>query len=155
MIQCSCPECDYTYKVADELVGKNVLCPECKTRFEVKGTPHAAEAEPEDDATPAGKRHVSHRGLAVGMPYVQQSLIPGEQVVHCGQIHWIVSRRTIEMNLAKIENIQVDQSLFGRLFAYGKITVVGTGSTREVFKYVADALEFRRAVQAQSHRTAS
>ncbi len=59
------------------------------------------------------------------------------------------------MNLAKIENIQVDQSLFGRLFAYGKITVVGTGSTREVFKYVADALEFRRAVQAQSHRTAS
>jgi hypothetical protein len=37
-IQCSCPECDYTYKIVDELAGKKVLCPECKTRFKVKGT---------------------------------------------------------------------------------------------------------------------
>jgi hypothetical protein len=38
-IQCSCPECGYRYKVADDLVGRKVLCPECQTRFEPQGIP--------------------------------------------------------------------------------------------------------------------
>jgi uncharacterized membrane protein YdbT with pleckstrin-like domain len=62
---------------------------------------------------------------------------------------WI-SRKTLEMNLAKIENIGVDQSLFGRIWNYGTVTVVGTGGTREPFRYVAAPLEFRRAVQGQA-----
>jgi hypothetical protein len=32
MIQCSCPECDYSYEVDEGLVGKTVLCPECQAR---------------------------------------------------------------------------------------------------------------------------
>src|SRR5262249_17396136 len=63
----------------------------------------------------------------------------------------IIWRRTIEMNLAKIENIQVDQSILGRILGYGTITVVGTGGRREPFECVADPLGFRKAVQAQSH----
>ena len=63
----------------------------------------------------------------------------------------LISRRTIEMNLAKIENIQVDRGIFGPIFGYGKVTVVGTGGTREPFCFIADPLEFRKAVQAQSH----
>ena len=61
-----------------------------------------------------------------------------------------ISRRTIEMNLAKIENIGIDQGIVGRLLDYGTVTVVGTGGTREQFKYVAIPLAFRRAVQAQT-----
>lgn len=34
-IQCSCPKCDYNYRVADELAGKSVLCPKCGTRLKV------------------------------------------------------------------------------------------------------------------------
>ncbi|MFT5726217.1 MAG: putative membrane protein YdbT with pleckstrin-like domain [Desulforhopalus sp.] len=62
----------------------------------------------------------------------------------------LISRRTIEMNLSKIENVAIDQSIFGRMLNYGTITVVGTGGTKEPFKWVADPLEFRRVVQAQS-----
>lgn len=62
----------------------------------------------------------------------------------------IISRRTLEMNLSKIENIAVDQGLFGRLFNFGTVTVVGTGGTREPFKTVAVPLAFRKAVQAQT-----
>ena len=61
----------------------------------------------------------------------------------------IISRRTIEMNLAKIENIGVNQSIIGRIFGYGIITVVGTGGTSEPFKNVSKPLDFRKAVQAQ------
>jgi hypothetical protein len=63
----------------------------------------------------------------------------------------LISRRTLEMNIAKVENIQVDQGIFGRIFGFGEITVVGTGGTREPFRCIADPLSFRRAVQSQSH----
>src|SRR5207253_575400 len=33
----------------------------------------------------------------------------------------LISRRTLEMNVAKVENIQVDQSVLGRLLGFGKI----------------------------------
>jgi hypothetical protein len=38
-IQCSCPECGYLYKIADELADKTVLCPECQTRFKPERIP--------------------------------------------------------------------------------------------------------------------
>jgi uncharacterized membrane protein YdbT with pleckstrin-like domain len=58
----------------------------------------------------------------------------------------LVERRTLEINLAKVESIGVDQTLWGRLFDYGTIVVVGTGGTREPFESIADPLGFRRAV---------
>jgi len=61
----------------------------------------------------------------------------------------IISRRTIEMNLSKIENIEVNQSLIGRIFGYGIITIVGTGGTHEPFKNVSQPLDFRKSVLAQ------
>jgi len=61
----------------------------------------------------------------------------------------IISRRTIEMNLSKIENIEVNQSIIGRIFGYGIITIVGTGGTHESFKNVSQPLDFRKSVLAQ------
>jgi uncharacterized membrane protein YdbT with pleckstrin-like domain len=61
----------------------------------------------------------------------------------------IISRRTIEMNLSKIENIEVNQSLIGRIFGYGIITIVGTGGTHEPFNNVSQPLDFRKSVLAQ------
>ena len=41
----------------------------------------------------------------------------------------IVSRHTLETILTKIENIGVEQSIWGRLFNFGTLYVTGTGST--------------------------
>ena len=62
----------------------------------------------------------------------------------------LISRRTVEMNLSKVENVGVDQGILGRMLNYGTITVVGTGGTKEPFKFVAAPLDYRRAVQEQS-----
>jgi uncharacterized membrane protein YdbT with pleckstrin-like domain len=61
---------------------------------------------------------------------------------------WL-SRKTIELNLGKVETVSVDQGILGRLLGYGTITVVGTGGTHERFKWVTAPLDFRRAIQAQ------
>jgi uncharacterized membrane protein YdbT with pleckstrin-like domain len=61
---------------------------------------------------------------------------------------WL-SRRTIEINLSRVESIQVDQGLLGRMLNYGTILVIGTGGTKEPFTLIADPLAFRHAVQAQ------
>jgi len=45
----------------------------------------------------------------------------------------LISRKTLEMNLSKIESVNVDQSILGRILRYGTLTVIGTGGTRETF----------------------
>ena len=60
-----------------------------------------------------------------------------------------ISRRTIEINLSKVESVEVNQDVFGRLFNYGTILVIGTGGTKEPFALINDPLAFRRAVQSQ------
>jgi uncharacterized membrane protein YdbT with pleckstrin-like domain len=58
----------------------------------------------------------------------------------------LIRRNTLELNLAKVESIGVDQTLLGRMLNYGTIVVVGTGGTREPFASLADPIGFRRAV---------
>ncbi len=60
-----------------------------------------------------------------------------------------ISRRTIELNMSKVESIQVDQGLVARLLNYGTITVIGTGGTKEPFSMLEDPLAFRHAVQRE------
>ena len=62
----------------------------------------------------------------------------------------LFSRKTFEMNLNKIESVNVDQSFMGRVLGYGTITIIGTGGTREAFPDIADAVEFRKKFQEQS-----
>ena len=59
----------------------------------------------------------------------------------------LIARRTLEMNLSKIETVNVDQSIMGRILNYGSITVIGTGGTHEVFHNIASPMEFRKAFQ--------
>jgi len=58
----------------------------------------------------------------------------------------LVTRRTVELNLSKVESVGVDQGLAGRVFGFGTIVVQGTGGTREAFPDIANPLGFRRAV---------
>jgi hypothetical protein len=61
----------------------------------------------------------------------------------------LVSRKTIEMLLAKVESIEVSETAVGRTLGYGTIVVIGTGGTPEPFHKVAHPLEFRSQVQQQ------
>ncbi len=62
----------------------------------------------------------------------------------------VLTTRSVELLLGKIEAIAVDQSVLGRLFGYGNIVVTGSGGTREAFSQIQGPLEFRRAVQSVS-----
>lgn len=62
----------------------------------------------------------------------------------------LISRRTLEMNLNKIESVNVDQSIFGRILGYGTITIIGTGGTRESFPDISNPLKFRKKFQELS-----
>ena len=62
----------------------------------------------------------------------------------------IFARNTFEMNLNKIESVNVDQSIFGRMLGYGTITIIGTGGTKESFTDIGNAVEFRKKFQEVS-----
>jgi uncharacterized membrane protein YdbT with pleckstrin-like domain len=57
-----------------------------------------------------------------------------------------IRRHTIEMNMDKVESVDVDQSLLGRLFNYGDVTVRGVGTGFEPLRMVDDPLRFRSQV---------
>ena len=59
----------------------------------------------------------------------------------------LLSRRTFELLLSKVESIGVEEGMLGRMLGYGSVVVRGTGGTPEPFKNVAHPLEFRRQVQ--------
>jgi uncharacterized membrane protein YdbT with pleckstrin-like domain len=61
----------------------------------------------------------------------------------------LVSRRTIEMLLNKVESIEVSETTMGRLLGYGAIVVVGTGGSTEPFRKIAHPLTFRSRLQQQ------
>lgn len=59
-----------------------------------------------------------------------------------------ISRSTVELNLAKIESVRVEQTVTGRIFNYGSIIVTGTGSTMDPIPFIADPIRFRQAIQS-------
>jgi uncharacterized membrane protein YdbT with pleckstrin-like domain len=60
----------------------------------------------------------------------------------------LVRRHTVEMNMDKVESVNVDQSLLGRLFGYGTVTVHGTGGGLEPLPSIASPIAFRNHVTA-------
>ena len=59
----------------------------------------------------------------------------------------LISRRTLEMNLSRIESVNVDQGILGRMLGYGTIVVIGTGGTKEPFAGISDPMTFRKKFQ--------
>jgi uncharacterized membrane protein YdbT with pleckstrin-like domain len=56
-------------------------------------------------------------------------------------------RRSLEVNLDKIESVTVNQSLTGRLLGFGTLRVRGTGSTDEFLGGIARVMAFREQIQ--------
>lgn len=109
--------------------------------------------------------------------YVNKNLISGEEIVYEAKNHWIklftvnflayllgsneyvitnkrvvakegiISRRVVEMNLSKIESINVDQGILGRILGFGSFMMIGTGGTRENFELVENPVKIKRVFQ--------
>jgi len=60
-----------------------------------------------------------------------------------------IRRHTVEMNMDKVESVDVDQSILGRMLNYGDITVWGTGVGIEPLYNIDVPLEFRNQVTAR------
>jgi uncharacterized membrane protein YdbT with pleckstrin-like domain len=61
----------------------------------------------------------------------------------------MTSRRSLEIMLAKVESIGIDETVMGRMLGYGTVMIHGTGGTPEPFRKIAHPSEFRREVQQQ------
>lgn len=59
-------------------------------------------------------------------------------------------RRTLELLLRQVEAVSVEQSVLGRIFGFGSLTLTGTGGVKEVFHNIAAPLEFRRRIHGQA-----
>lgn len=59
-----------------------------------------------------------------------------------------IGRRTVELNINRVEGIEVDQSLLGRIFGFGSLTISGTGSEQAPVPGISEPLAFRRAFMA-------
>jgi uncharacterized membrane protein YdbT with pleckstrin-like domain len=66
-------------------------------------------------------------------------------IVKIGFIH----RKSVEVLLDKVESIQVNQGILGRILGFGSITIRGTGGTNEPFNKIAKPFDFRIAAQEQ------
>ena len=66
-------------------------------------------------------------------------------VFKCG----FIKRHTVEMNMDKVESVDVDQSIFGRLLNYGDVTVNGTGEGWETLAKIGAPLDLRNHVTAR------
>jgi uncharacterized membrane protein YdbT with pleckstrin-like domain len=60
-----------------------------------------------------------------------------------------IQRRTFEMSLDKVESVDVNQSILGRIMNYGDVTIMGVGEGRETIRTIAAPLAFRNSITAR------
>lgn len=112
------------------------------------------------------------------MGYIEKSLADGERVIAKFKVHWfaytwifsilgllfteialtskkvivkkgILSRNTDEMKLSKVENVELKQSLLGRILGYGDIIVSGTGSGKVTMTKIVNPINVKKQIEAQ------
>ena len=64
--------------------------------------------------------------------------------------HGFIRRRTVEININKVESIQVDQEILGRLFNFGTLVIAGAGDPQAPIAGISSPMAFRKAfIEAQ------
>jgi uncharacterized membrane protein YdbT with pleckstrin-like domain len=63
----------------------------------------------------------------------------------------LIKRRTNEMNMDKVESVQVDQSILGRILDYGTVSITGTGAGLELLEVIAQPIELRNSITGVPH----
>ncbi|KIZ47380.1 MULTISPECIES: PH domain-containing protein [Rhodopseudomonas] len=60
-----------------------------------------------------------------------------------------IRRRTFEMSLDKVESVDVNQSILGRILNYGDVKILGVGEGKETISTIASPLSFRNSITAR------
>lgn len=60
-----------------------------------------------------------------------------------------IKRQTFEMSLDKVESVDVNQSILGRIFNYGDVSIFGVGEGNKTIEMIASPLEFRSHITAR------
>ena len=55
----------------------------------------------------------------------------------------LIQRKTIELNIPKVESVMVDQGVLGRLCNYGSIVVSGAGNPQAKIPGISKPIDFR------------
>ena len=53
------------------------------------------------------------------------------------------------MSLDKVESVDVNQSILGRILNYGDVTILGVGEGKETISTIASPLAFRNFITAR------
>ena len=56
-----------------------------------------------------------------------------------------ISRQTVELNLMKVESLQVNQGILGRIFNFGTLVVSGAGNPQAPIPGISNPMTFRRS----------
>jgi uncharacterized membrane protein YdbT with pleckstrin-like domain len=59
----------------------------------------------------------------------------------------LFTRHTDELELSSVEAVNLDQSFWGRLFGFGRLSVHGTGDDAWLSPMIAAPLNFRRQIE--------
>ena len=98
--------------------------------------------------------------IALGLLVIFGFILLARYVIYMSSEFGVTNRRVMikvgfltthstEILLSKVEAIQIDQNLLGRIFGFGTIVITGSGGTHEVFDLIAAPFEFRNRVQEQ------
>lgn len=60
----------------------------------------------------------------------------------------IISRRTDEMKISSIETVEMDQSIFGRIFGFGSVKITGQGISDIVFSKIDNPLDVKKSIES-------
>ena len=66
----------------------------------------------------------------------------------------LVRLHTNEMNMDKVESVQVSQSILGRMLDFGTVKIFGTGEGFETLRTVASPIALRNSIVAAPHDSA-
>ena len=64
----------------------------------------------------------------------------------------LIRRQTNEMNMDKVESVQIYQSILERILNYGAVTILGTGEGFETLRTIASPIDLRNSITGTTHK---
>ena len=58
----------------------------------------------------------------------------------------LIRRNTVELKVNRVESLEINQGILGRIFDFGSVTVKGTGGSSAPIPYIKRPLQFREHV---------